>query len=201
MRVPTDEEILALHERHAPTHEALDLVYQHCLIVGGIAEQLHERAGLDSDLTLVRAGCLLHDIGVYRLYDTAGRLDHANYIRHGLLGHELLRTAGFPEAICRFASCHTGMGLSKDDVIGQRLPLPPADYLAETGEEKLVMYADKFHTKTTPPALLTACAYAASVRRFGADKVARFESMRAAFGEPDLGSFYRAYGQRVIDCP
>jgi uncharacterized protein len=201
MRVPTDEEILALHERHAPTPEALDLVYQHCLIVCGIAEQLHASAGLDSDLALVRAGCLLHDIGVYRLYDAAGRVDHANYIRHGLLGHELLRTAGFPEAICRFASCHTGMGLSKDDVIGQRLPLPPADYLAETGEEKLVMYADKFHTKTTPPALLTACAYAASVRRFGADKVARFESMRAAFGEPDLGPFHRAYGQRVIDCP
>ena len=25
-----------------------------------------------------------------RLYDAAGELDHANYIRHGLLGHELL---------------------------------------------------------------------------------------------------------------
>jgi uncharacterized protein len=200
MRVPTDEEILALHEQHAPTREALDLVYQHCLIVCGIAEQLHGRGGLDTDLGLVRAGCLLHDVGVYRLYDAAGRLDHANYIRHGLLGHELLRTAGLPEVICRFASCHTGMGLSKDDVIRQRLPLPPADYLAETGEEKLVMYADKFHTKTTPPALLTACAYASSVRRFGEDKVAAFASMRAAFGEPDLGPFRRAYGQRVIDC-
>ena len=124
MRVPADKEILALHEKYAPTPEALGLVYQHCRIVCGVAEQLHASAGLDSDIGLVRAGCLLHDIGVYRLYDAAGRLDHANYIRHGLLGHELLRAAGFPEAICRFASCHTGMGLSKDDVIGQRLSLP-----------------------------------------------------------------------------
>jgi uncharacterized protein len=200
MRVPADEEILALHQKYAPTAEALDLVYQHCLIVCGIAEQLHASAGLDSDIGLVRAGCLLHDIGVYRLYDAAGELDHANYIRHGVLGHELLLAEGFPEAICRFASCHTGMGLTRDDVLRQGLPLPPADYLAETGEEALVMYADKFHSKTTPPALLTACAYAASVRRFGADKVARFESMRAAFGEPDLGPFISAYGHRVIDC-
>lgn len=200
MRVPTDKEILALHEKHAPTPAALDLVYQHCQIVCGIAEQLHASSGLDSDIGLVRAGCLLHDIGVYRLYDTAGELDHASYIRHGLLGHELLLAEGFPDAICRFASCHTGMGLTRDDVLRQGLPLPPADYVAETGEEALVMYADKFHSKKTPPALLTACAYAASVRRFGEDKVARFESMRAAFGEPDLGPFSRAYGHRVVDC-
>jgi uncharacterized protein len=200
MRVPTDEEILALHEKHAPTPEALGLVYEHCLIVCGIAEQLHARGGLDSDIALVRAGSLLHDVGVYRLYDDAGRLDHANYIRHGVLGHELLRAEGLPEAICRFASHHTGVGLSRDDVLRQRLPLPPADYLAETGEEALVMYADKFHTKAAPPALLTACAYAATVRRFGEDKVAAFEKMRAAFGEPDLGPFSAAYGHRVVDC-
>jgi uncharacterized protein len=197
MRIPGDKEILVLHEKHAPTREALDLVYTHSLIVCGIAEQLHGRSGLDLDIDLVRAGSLLHDVGVYRLYDDAGRLDHANYVRHGLLGHGLLQEEGFPEAICRFASCHTGMGLSRDDVLRQRLPLPPADYLAETGEESLVMYADKFHTKTTPPALLTASAYAASVRRFGENKVAAFGAMRAAFGEPDLAPFSSTYGHRV----
>ena len=101
-----------------------------------------------------------------------------NYIRHGILGYELLQEEGLPEAICRFASHHTGVGLTRDDVIAQRLPLPPADYLAETGEERLVMYADKFHSKKTPPVLLTAPAYAASVRRFGAEKVAAFQAMR-----------------------
>ena len=113
MRVPTDKEILALHEKHAPTPEALDLVYQHCQIVCGIAGQLHASAGLDSDLDLVRAGCLLHDIGVYRLYDDAGGLDLANYIRHGVLGYELLREEGLPDAIARFASHHIGVGISR----------------------------------------------------------------------------------------
>jgi len=199
MPVLTDAAILALHEKHAPTPEALDLVYTHCVIVCGIAEQLHARSGADASLDLVRAGCLLHDVGVYRLYDDAGRLDHANYIRHGILGHELLREEGVPEVICRFAAHHTGVGLSREDVLRQELPLPPGDYLAETPEETLVMYADKFHSKTNPPALLTADAYAASVRRFGEDKVAAFESMRATFGEPDLFPFSTAYGHRVID--
>ncbi|MGH3249872.1 MAG: HD domain-containing protein [Trebonia sp.] len=199
MRVPSDAEILALHEKHSPTPEAFNLVYTHCVVVCRIAEQLHARSGLDADIELVRAGCLLHDVGAYRLYDGAGRLDHANYIRHGVLGHELLREEGFPEVICRFASHHTGVGLSRDDVLRQELPLPPCDYLAETTEESLVMYADKFHSKTTPPTLLTADAYAARVRRFGEDKVAAFESMRAAFGEPGLSSFSSAYGHRVVD--
>jgi uncharacterized protein len=198
MRVPVDEEILALHEKYAPTAAALDSVYTHCLIVCGIAEQLHARSGAGLDLALVRAGSLLHDVGVYRLYDDAGQLDHTGYIRHGLLGYQLLREEGLAEELCRFASHHTGVGLTKDDVIRQRLPLPPADYLAETGEEELVMYADKFHSKTSPPAFLTAGAYAESVRRFGIEKVTAFEALRARFGEPDLAPFASAYGHRIV---
>ena len=178
MRIPADREILALHEKHAPTAEAFDLVYAHCLIVCGIAEQLLARSGVGLDADVVRAGCLLHDIGVYRLYDSAGELDHANYVRHGILGYGLLGEEGVPEAICRFASRHTGVGLSPADVVSQELPLPVADYRAETGKEKLVMYADKFHTKTDPPAFLSATSYAQQIGRFGQDKAAAFESMR-----------------------
>jgi len=201
MRIVTDEEIRQLHERHAPTAAALDLVYTHCQIVAAIAGQLLAASGFAADASLVRAGCLLHDVGVYRLYDGAGQLDHANYIRHGVLGQELLRAAGFPEVICRFAAHHTGVGLTAGDVLRQELPLPPGDYLAETAEETVVMYADKFHTKSTPPAFLTPGAYAARVRRFGPDKVAAFAAMRAALGEPDLAPLARAYRQRVIGQP
>jgi uncharacterized protein len=200
MRIPTDDDILRLHEKHAPTPTAFDLVYTHCVIVCGIAEQLHSRmdAGQGIDIDLTRAGALLHDVGVYRLYDAAGKLDGKNYIRHGIVGYELLREERLPEAICRFASHHTGVGLTRDDVITQRLPLPPADYLAETAEERLVMYADKFHSKKTPPVFFTAPAYAARVGRFGPQKVAAFQAMRAAFGEPDLEPFSAAYGHRII---
>jgi uncharacterized protein len=194
MRIPTDAEILALHTKHSPTPAALDMVYGHCLVVRGITEQILNRAD-DVDGDLVRAGALLHDIGAYRLYDDAGELDHANYIRHGVLGHELLAEEGLPERICRFASHHTGVGISREEVIRQGLLIPPGDYMAETQEEAIVMYADKFHTKTVPPSFLTAAGYAARVSRFGADKVAAFEALREQFGDPDLASLSGQYRQ------
>ncbi|TDC45899.1 HDIG domain-containing protein, partial [Actinomadura sp. KC345] len=193
MRIPTDGEIRALHERYAPSREAFEVVYTHCVIVCEIAGQLMDGAGPDVDADLVRAGCLLHDLGVYRLYDMTGRFDHKRYVRHGVLGHELLRDEGFPEEICRFCSRHTGMGLTRDDVERQRLPLPLGDYTAGTGEERLVMYADKFHSKTDPPTFVSADSYAVHVRRFGGDKVRTFRAMREHFGEPDLRPLAERY--------
>ncbi|HTU75537.1 MAG TPA: HD domain-containing protein [Trebonia sp.] len=191
MQIPSDEEILALHSKHAPSAAVLDVVYGHCQAVCAIAEQLMSRPvpavdGIDAGL--VRAGSLLHDIGVYRLYDDAGLLDHASYIRHGVLGHDLLMEEGIPERICRFASHHTGVGITRQDVLNQDLPLPEADYMAETTEETVVMYADKFHTKSSPPRYIGPEDYAVSIRRFGEDKVTAFESMRARFGDPDFGA-------------
>jgi uncharacterized protein len=198
LRIPGVDEIRALHEEQAPTREAFDLVYTHCRIVCDVAEQLLARQHRALDPALVRAGSLLHDIGVYRLFGPSGELDHANYVRHGVLGHELLRDLGFPETLCRFCSCHTGVGLTRDDVLGQALPLPLADYLAESGEEELVMYADKFHRKTTPPVFVTAAACVAGVRRFGEEKAMRFASLRESYGEPDLAPLIEAYGHAVV---
>jgi len=57
-----------------------------------------------------------------------------------------------------------------------------------------VMYADKFHSKTDPPAFVTADSYAAGIRRFGDGKAAAFASMRRRFGEPDLALLISRYG-------
>ncbi|MEV3987671.1 HD domain-containing protein [Streptomyces sp. NPDC049837] len=198
MDVPTVDEIRALHARHAPTREALELVLTHCEIVWKIAQGLIGSSGHDVDADLVRAGCLLHDIGVYRLYDGAGRIDEANYLRHGVLGHELLAAEGFPEVLCRFCSHHTGVGLTKEDVVRRRLPLPPADYLAVTPEERLVMYADSFHSKTTPPKFIGVATYASYLERFGTEKVAAFRRLCDAFGEPDLEGLAAFHGHALI---
>jgi uncharacterized protein len=202
MRIPADEEIRVLHRKHAPTPEALDSVYTHCVIVAEIAERLMAgNPDLEIDPELVRAGALLHDIGVYRLYAEAGTQDSRNYIRHGILGQELLAEEGLPYRLCRFASHHTGMGLTKDDVIRQRLPLPVDDYLAETAEEELVMYADKFHVKARPPVFLTGADCAARMSRFGAEKALAFDAMLVKYGEPDVASLAAAHGQRVAAAP
>jgi len=198
VRIPTDRQIRALHEKYAPTADAFDLVYTHCEIVCKLAEQLLANRRPTLDVDLVRAGSLLHDIGAYLLYRPSGELDHANYVRHGVLGHELLRDLDFPDVLCRFCSRHTGMGLSRDDVLQQHLPIPVDDYLAGSDEEQLVMYADKFHSKATPPVFVTAASYASSLRRFGEDKVARFASLLRWFGEPDLTPLMSGYGHGLV---
>ncbi|WP_433087643.1 HD domain-containing protein [Dactylosporangium sp. CA-052675] len=188
MRIPDDAEIRALHERLAPSPQAFTLVYTHCEIVARIASQL---AGPGVDPALVRAGCLLHDIGVYRL--GAGEA----YIRHGVLGHEALAGLGFPETLSRFCSHHTGVGLTREDIDRQGLPLPVGDYVAETGEERLVMYADKFHSKSAPPRFVSAAAYTVAVARFGEEKAAAFKAMVAEYGEPDLSRLAAEYGHAM----
>ncbi|PWV50178.1 MULTISPECIES: HD domain-containing protein [Nocardiopsis] len=198
MQIPTDEEIRALHERHAPTAEAFELVYTHCRAVCEVAEPLLDRAPTGVDADLVRAGCLLHDVGVYRLMDEHGRIDGSRYVSHGVLGHELLAEEGLPETLCRFCSHHTGVGVTRDDVRTQRLPIPVADYLAESPEEELVMYADKFHSKSRPPVFLTADTYAAKVSRFGPEKELRFKDLVERYGEPDLVALSRSFGHALV---
>jgi uncharacterized protein len=173
-QLPDEDEIRALHERHAPDRATFDLVWTHCRIVWRTAERLLTT----QDPELVKAGCLVHDIGVYRL-------DGAHYVRHGVLGHELLREEGLPEVLQRFCSHHTGVGITRADVIRQGLPIPPEDYVAVSEEERLVMYADKFHSKSSPDRFLTAAEYRRAVARFGEDKVALFDAMVARYGEPD----------------
>jgi uncharacterized protein len=189
--LPDDRQIRALHERFAPGPLELDLVHTHCRIVWRIAEQILAARPGACDIALVRAGCLLHDIGVYRL------ADGDSYLRHGLLGHDLLRELGFPETLGRFCSHHTGVGITRDDVRRQSLPLPPGDYLAETPEEHLVMYADKFHSKTSPPVFVSAAAYETTVRRFGDGKVAVFREMVRQYGEPDLTPLSAEFGHPI----
>jgi uncharacterized protein len=198
-RIPTDKQVRAFHERHAPSGDAFNLVYTHCEIVCKLVEQIlaRQRSAPEVDVELARAGALLHDIGVYRLYDASGTLDHANYVRHGVLGHELLRKQGFPDSLCRFCSCHTGVGLTASDVFRQGLPLPPGDYLAECVEEEIVMYADKFHSKASPPRFMTAASYAGNVRRFGRDKEERFARMVRRWGEPNLDALANEYGHAL----
>lgn len=196
--LPDYEEIVALHKKYAPSQETFDLVFTHCQIVWELAEQLIEKSNLSIDSKLVKVGCLLHDIGVYRLYLPNGEIDHANYIKHGTEGHALLKEEGFPEQLCRFASCHTGVGLSEQEIKEEGLPIPPADYFAETPEESLVMYADKFHTKTTPPKFMTAEAYAEKAKKFGEAKAQRFESYQDEFGIPDLKPLAAKYGLEII---
>lgn len=183
----TLDDIIALHKKYAPSDEVYDLVFMHSQIVLDIAMRLIEKNKLGVDAELVRIGALLHDIGVHPLFGTDGKLlPDVHYVSHGIEGEKILKNEGLPEEIWRFASHHTGVGLSAQDVLDQKLPLPPADYFADTDEELLIMYADKFHSKTTPPYFNSYEWYRKDVARFGPDKVVKLDQMAEKFGIPDL---------------
>lgn len=193
--IPTLNEIEQLHRKYAPSEAAFQLVYTHCQIVWAIARQLLERhPKLAIDRELVRAGCLLHDIGTYSLY-IDGTFDKDLYITHGIRGYELMKAEGLEERLCRIASHHTGVGLTKDDIEHQGLPLPREDFMAETIEERLVMYADKFHSKT--PKFNSYEAYARRVQTFGDGHLESFQVLRDEFGLPDLKLLSAEYGHRI----
>jgi len=191
--------IQALHQKYAPNQEVFDLVWVHCRIVADIAAQLAARSETGANKELVRVGCLLHDIGVYTLYTETGYDKTKPYITHGICGEEILRGEGFDRAIYRFASHHTGAGLTKKQIVERKLPLPAMDFLAETIEEELVMYADKFHSKTTPPHFNSYEYYASYSARFGEEASVGFARLAEKFGKPDLIPLILKYGHDLQD--
>ncbi|HUC89399.1 MAG TPA: HD domain-containing protein [Patescibacteria group bacterium] len=198
MKLPTLEQIEALHRKYAPSDAGFDLVFTHCNIVSEIAQQCILTKKLAVDAELVKVGCMLHDIGVYELLDKNGaERDDIPYITHGIRGEAILKKEGLPEVIWRFGSHHTGVGLTRQNIIAQNLPLPQQDYEAETIEEELVMYADKFHSKDTPPCFNTFEYYKRAVAKFGQDKSDKFAQLAEKFGVPDLKPLIEKYGHVV----
>lgn len=196
--LPTHDTILQLHKKYAPTEAAFQSVYMHCQIIAEIAAGLLQSKPQQLDAQLVEVGCLLHDIGVYQLYRPDGEKDRSAYISHGLLGYNVLKNEGFDERICRIASHHTGVGLTKEDIIKSGLDLPHEDFLAETPEEELVMYADKFHSKKDSPQFNSFESYKKTVREFGDEKEEQFVAMSEKFGLPNLDILSQKWQQPIV---
>ena len=108
--------------------------------------RLHPEMNLD--LTFIEEATMLHDIGIFLC--NAPDIDchgEADYICHGYLGADLVRSEGYPRhaLVCER---HTGAGLALEDIIAQNLPVPHRDMLPVSMEEQVVCFADKFYSKT-----------------------------------------------------
>ena len=137
---------------------------------------------LGADTAFLREASMLHDIGCY-LTDAPGIECHGRepYIRHGLLGGELLRREGLPRH-ARVAERHTGTGLTAATIIAQALPLPPIDLVPESIEEQIICYADKFFSKSHLERTRTPGQVLRSLERFGPDGLARMREWIERFG-------------------
>ncbi|MBR5332874.1 MAG: HDIG domain-containing protein [Muribaculaceae bacterium] len=157
---------------------------QHSRQVADKALGIAQRCNLDISLDDVETAAMLHDIGIF--LTNALDIDcHGteHYIRHGILGAELLRKEGVDEAIARVAERHTGAGLTIDDIDRQQLPLPRKDYLPETMLEKLICYADKFFSKSGTMQEKPLDKVRASMARHSADNLTRFNELHKLFND------------------
>jgi uncharacterized protein len=60
------------------------------------------------------------------------------------------------------------------------------------------MYADKFHTKSSPPKFMTSETYRKVIAKFGEAKVEKFKQFEAEFGVPELKALADKYGAEII---
>ncbi len=138
---------------------------------------------LGADEVFLYEAAMLHDIGIY-LTDAPGIQCYGTepYIKHGLLGGELLRREGLPRH-ARVAERHTGTGLTRETIERQQLPLPLADYSPETIEEQIICYADKFFSKSHLERVRTPEQVLRSLEKFGSEGIDRMQGWLRRFGD------------------
>lgn len=193
---PTLEEIEKLHKKYAPNERLFDLVYKHCNIVWSIAQQIIEKKNLSVNADLVKSGALLHDIATYTYMMQEKEKGELHYYRHAYEGSLLLKQEGFSDEICSLVAHHLGVGLTKEEIIERNMDLPIQDFTPTTIEERLVMYSDKFHSKT--PKFNTFASYSVSLNRFGPKGVAKFRALADEFGIPELELLAKKYNYPII---
>ena len=129
---------------------------------------------LSLDRQFIEEAAMLHDIGIVRCNAPGIQCFGTEpYICHGRIGADMLRAEGFPRH-ARVCERHTGAGITRSQIIEQKLPLPEQDFLPETMEEKVICYADKFFSKSHLDEEKTIEQAIASLSKFGEEGVARF---------------------------
>lgn len=155
---------------------------QHSRQVADKAIDVANRCRLNLNTADIEAAAMLHDIGIFMTdAPDIGCLGTEPYIKHGIIGAELLRRENAPEIYARVAERHTGAGITSDDIIRQQLPLPVQDYCPETLLEKLICYADKFYSKSGEMKEKSIEQIRKSMSKFSADTLTRFDEMHRLF--------------------
>ncbi len=167
-------EIIAKY--YKPRSKAYKILVSHSNLVAEKALKIAQNhKELHADRKFIEEASMLHDIGIFKtnapdLYC----FGEYPYLCHGYLGCELLILEGFPEhgLVCER---HTGVGITTEEIIANKLPLPLRDYVPVSVEEQIICFADKFYSKSGD--LFhekTVSDVRKSMQKFGIKNVARF---------------------------
>jgi len=167
-------DIYRLHQKYATSEKVLEVGWNHSLIIKEIsleiANSLKDKYEIEVDQDLIKAGALVHDIGIYEYLDEEIKIKK-NYVLHGRLGYKILIKDGVSKKIARFALVHIGVGYEQDIPISL--------------EEEIVAYADSFHSKC-PPRFNSFENEKKRLQSFGLDKGVLYERFKDKFGIPNL---------------
>ena len=160
-----------IREHFTPGTRLYDLFMHHAEAVTTRALRVAANIShLSPDLTFIAQAAMLHDIGiVFTRSKKIGCRGDAPYIRHGVLGRDLLDEKGYHRhgLVCER---HVGVGISQADIQDQHLPLPLRDMLPESIEEQIICYADKFYSKNKNNRPKSVAAVLKTLSKYGPDK-------------------------------
>jgi len=132
----------------SPSSKTFGLYLIHTTLVTNKALDIGRQLKLGTEqLSFIERSAMLHDIGIIKVSDPEiGCVGTLPYIQHGIEGQKILESEGLIKE-ARVCLCHLGVGLYKEDIINNHLPLPPMDMFPETIEEKIITFADLFFSK------------------------------------------------------
>ncbi|MDO9511032.1 MAG: HDIG domain-containing protein [Bacteroidales bacterium] len=181
-----DSHIIELiHKYFPPEGQAFSYYLAHVTAVRRVALQVvKHHPQLRVNVGLIAAGAMLHDIGICKVHaPEIGCYGEHPYLAHGYLGRQILEYEGYND-LALIAERHTGVGISRKEIISSNLALPHRDLVPESMEEWIVCYADCFFSKTNqnPSKPKSLDKIRASMLKYGADKLDVFDGIHRAFG-------------------
>jgi len=174
--------ILIIEKYYQQNTDLYRLILQHSALVAKKATEIcKNHSELHADLQFIEQAAMLHDIGIFlcnapSIFCTGKH----NYIEHGYLGGQILRNEGL-ERQALVAERHTGTGITKEEIIRGKLPLPNRDFCPVSIEEKIICYADKFFSKSYPDKELSIDEIRHNLSKFGEKKLEIFDLWHKLF--------------------
>ncbi|MDO5017141.1 MAG: HDIG domain-containing protein [Porphyromonas sp.] len=167
-----------LNKYYDPNSKLYRILVQHSEAVAKKALSIAKgRKSWKLDKDFLYEGAMLHDIGIYQCY--APGIDcfgDEPYIRHGVIGAEILRSEGLPRhaLVCER---HTGVGLTLENILIRDLPLPHREMVPITLEEQIICFADCFFSKSGDPSKVKSVEQILrGLAKHGEDQVLKFET-------------------------
>jgi len=137
-----------IHKYIPPDSPTYAIYLVHCSMVTNKALTIAKKLRLpEKSQSFIEEAAMLHDIGIIRT-NTPDIYCYGDlpYLCHLSEGRKILEAEGLPRHAL-VAETHVGVGLTKEQIQVQNLPLPQRDMKPTTIEEEIISFADLFYSK------------------------------------------------------